>query len=297
MSWPNTGDPYYYSELATRRSYYSVSGVPYTVVDGGEAFEDNPFMGNPGAYTSTMFNTEMQYNLSFVSLGATFKWSNKKYDVSVDVNPLKNYSGDYRLFVALVEAKTTKNLSKDDLNYYGAATFYPNFDTVFSFVTKKFMTPVTGKPITLTKGTNETYSFDYEFKGEYKLPPNATAPIDINTEHSVENFGNIFVVYWVQNYTTKEVIQAGKAGAASAIKDIALNPSKVVIFPNPTQSNLFIDADAEISQVEIYNMQGQRLQTEVTNNKVIATNNLASGVYMLRITSEKGVSVHKFVKQ
>jgi hypothetical protein len=55
--------------------------------------------------------------------------------------------------------------------------------------------------------------------------------------------------------------------------------------------------EGDVLQMEIFNIQGQCLKIEQTNNKTIPISGLASGLYMLRITSEKGVSTHKFVKQ
>ncbi|MBO4542303.1 MAG: Omp28-related outer membrane protein, partial [Bacteroidales bacterium] len=189
MSWPGNGDPYYTSEGYTRRAYYGVSSVPYLTVDGGGEEE---FGNAPSYYTVSLFNGYAEIP-SFVELNATFQWNGqKKYNVSVEVNPLETYSGNYRLFVALVENQTKNNFADEYLEKYGAATFYANFDTVFYYVMKKFMTSASGDNITLTANTPVTKSYEYEFKGDYRLPNNAQDPISHASEHSVENFANIY---------------------------------------------------------------------------------------------------------
>jgi Pyruvate/2-oxoacid:ferredoxin oxidoreductase delta subunit len=100
------------------------------------------------------------------------------------------------------------------------------------------------------------------------------------------NIGNII---WLDN------IKVGKDAGVS-VKEIG-GRTNVVLYPNPVQDNLYISMDGNISQLEIFNIQGQCIKTVLTNNKIISTNDLASGFYMLRITTDKGVSVHKFVKQ
>jgi len=284
MSWPGTGDPYYTSEGLTRRTFYNINAVPYLVVDG-------IYVTNSGSYTTDIFNQLVVVPAAAKTTGnATVDIDNKKVDFDVTINPLTNYNNpNLRFFAAIIEKKTFKNVKT-------------NGEKEFGFVLKKFMTSASGENIgALAVGTPITKSYSHTFPGDYRLPKDATDPINNSNEHSVENFKALMVVYWVQDISTKDIYQAGKAdpfpGYIVSVEDIALNPSNIVLYPNPVQNILFIDADADISQVEIYNIQGQRLQVEVINNKVIDTDNLASGVYMLRITSDKGTSVHKFVKQ
>jgi hypothetical protein len=82
------------------------------------------------------------------------------------------------------------------------------------------------------------------------------------------------------------------------VTDIDDISSSITIHPNPVQDMLYITTEANIKQVEIYNLQGQLIRTENASLNEISTTNLSSGLYMLRITSEQGgVSVHKFIKQ
>jgi len=278
-SFPGNGDPYYTTECRTRGTFYGgVNAVPHLYCDG-------TYGVNPNSYTANKLN-ELTIVPAAASMAGTSTVTNKTVDFSVTINPFINIDNpNIRLFAAIVEKKTYKNTAS-------------NGEVEFHFVMKKFITNVNGDVIDkLEANTPITRNLSYTFNGNYRLPANAGSPINHATEHSVEDFNGLMVVYWLQNIETKEVYQAGYPGATVSIRDIALNPSNVVLYPNPVQNILFIDADADISQVEIYNIQGQRIRIETTNNKAIDTDDLASGVYMLRITSEKGTSIHKFVKQ
>lgn len=290
MSWPGNGDPYYTTEGNTRRNYYSVSSVPQMFSDG------NYWSGNSGNYTTSLLKNRSDIP-SFIDFDATLNYDgNKKFSTTITINPLKDISGDNRLFVALVEKKTVKNFADEYLNYYGAATFYANFDTVFHHVMKKFMTSVNGQSVTLAENTPVTVNLEYEFKGEYRLPADATSPINNATENSVENFNNIYLVYWIQNYTTKEVLQAGKAGKASAINDLKGNNNHVILFPNPAQNNLNIISEEEIEEVTIFNILGQKV-INVQNTNQIDITSLSKGMYIINIHTAKGMSTEKFVKE
>ena len=148
--------------------------------------DGNYWSGNSGNYTTSLLKNRSDIP-SFIDFDATLNYDgNKKFSTTITINPLKDISGDNRLFVALVEKKTVKNFADEYLNYYGAATFYANFDTVFHHVMKKFMTSVSGQSVTLAENTPVTVNLEYEFKGEYRLPADATSPINNATENSVK---------------------------------------------------------------------------------------------------------------
>jgi hypothetical protein len=71
------------------------------------------------------------------------------------------------------------------------------------------------------------------------------------------------------------------------------------IVPNPANDNITITAKTEFSKIEIISFLGQTVLSQ-SNEKNIAkidVSSLANGVYFVRISSENGVSVQKFVKQ
>jgi hypothetical protein len=74
------------------------------------------------------------------------------------------------------------------------------------------------------------------------------------------------------------------------------NNLKVHLYPNPANDVLTIEMDSELKQVEIYTIQGQKVQSSTSKNVIVS--NLSRGIYMVRVESENGsTSTQKLVKQ
>ena len=71
------------------------------------------------------------------------------------------------------------------------------------------------------------------------------------------------------------------------------------VFPNPTSGTLVITSSAKQSQIEVLNAVGKVLRRITANDKQtsIDISAFAGGVYFVRVKSEKGIAVKKFVKQ
>ena len=69
------------------------------------------------------------------------------------------------------------------------------------------------------------------------------------------------------------------------------------IYPNPVESNLTIDTDEVITEINIYSLTGVIVyQTTAVNNNVINVSDLNDGVYFINIKTENGDVVKRFVK-
>lgn len=80
-----------------------------------------------------------------------------------------------------------------------------------------------------------------------------------------------------------------------SIADFSQNNLKVTLYPNPVNDILNIDVENEIKLVEIYNIQGKKVIQ--SSNKLIETNSLNSGIYMVRIEDVNGaVATQKLIK-
>ncbi len=75
-----------------------------------------------------------------------------------------------------------------------------------------------------------------------------------------------------------------------------IESANISVYPNPVHEVLHIDIEDLNFKVEFYNLQGQLLW-QVQNKKSISTNHLPSGVYVLKLITEKGVCSAKLVKQ
>jgi len=282
-NFPNTGDPYYTSECATRANFYGgIYSVPNMKGDG------NQFDEHPGYYDIPTFNQLSNATALAVARDARagIDVNAKKVTFSVTLDPKINANNpNLRFFAAVVEKSTVKNVKT-------------NGETVFNYVMKKFMTSANGDPInTFAINTAIPVNLDYTFNGDYRLPANAGSPINHSIEHSVENFWCLMVVYWVQDIVTKDVYQAGKADPYPTISVTEADAtSSVVIYPNPARENVNILTEAPVREVSIINMLGQKMGV-YNNVATIPVSQLAKGIYMITVRTDNGVSNHKFVKE
>ena len=80
---------------------------------------------------------------------------------------------------------------------------------------------------------------------------------------------------------------------------IAENKSISEIYPNPVDDKLYINAADNIEEVEIYNLLGVKLYSEIINQgneNMIDMSNFDSGVYLVKIRTDKGTETLKIHK-
>ncbi len=277
MSWPGSGDPYFTLEGDVRKAYYNVSAVPYLATDG------EYYNGAPNVYSNELLLFEY-LQPSFVDMEATFIYDgNHKYNTTLTINPLKTFTGNKKLFVALVESITRMNMKT-------------NGEREFFYVFKKFMTSDKGDNISLQEDQEVKVDLAFHFKGNYRLPINAGRAIDNAIEHSVENFNNIMLVYWIQDYDTKEVLQSGKVDkAVLGIEDMQSGKGNIKVYPNPAEDMLNIQSEIVFSNIKILNVFGQVIYNIAvnTNEYRLQTSGLAAGLYILQLQTENGVETKK----
>ncbi|MDR2972501.1 MAG: T9SS type A sorting domain-containing protein [Bacteroidales bacterium] len=69
-----------------------------------------------------------------------------------------------------------------------------------------------------------------------------------------------------------------------------------MIYPNPVSGTLNISTTETITDCQIFNIQGQLIYSTQLDVKEIVTDNWTSGIYVIRITTEKGVAEKRFIK-
>lgn len=80
------------------------------------------------------------------------------------------------------------------------------------------------------------------------------------------------------------------------INDVQISENEVRVYPNPATSTINIRTNSTVASVAIYNLLGKEILQ--TNSKTIDVSNLSQGMYLLKITSNKGAQITKrFIKQ
>jgi len=77
------------------------------------------------------------------------------------------------------------------------------------------------------------------------------------------------------------------------------NGSQTLIYPNPVNDKLTVEAEEAIGTVEIYNLMGAMVysQKNCTNKVEINTADLQSGIYFIRLMNDKVSETRRFVKE
>lgn len=177
MSWPGPNDPMYLHNTAdnnSRRGYYEVSYVPYTVVDG------NRFANMPSDISQSMVDNWLSEPSAF-DLQLACQLNEDQTAVHIDVlgKASAAVSGDLKLHVAVIESTITYNSAPGS-----------NGERVFHQVMKKMLPSASGTSLPeMQEGSTFAYSFDWTLANVY-------------------NVEEITAIAWIQDNSNKFVHQA-----------------------------------------------------------------------------------------
>lgn len=179
-------------------------------------------------------------------------------------------TGNYRLFVALVERQ---------LDFAS-----PNGEKVHYDVFRKMVSNIDGDVVTLPTVGNEI-----EKNYNFTLKPNWKA-------------AQMYVVAWVIDNSTKEVINSGSKFTTSVGTQELLEDNSIVVSPNPANSWLQIDLSKTTLKAQSYvvtNYLGQVILTGKIENEIIQidTDGLIPNQYLIKINTKEGAVVRSFLKQ
>jgi len=112
------------------------------------------------------------------------------------------------------------------------------------------------------------------------IPSNGNTNRDFDASNAIWEFFNRFTLDGPTNV---------------GIENIDLS-KLVTIYPNPFTNEIKISTDETIKQLEIFDVLGNKIQEEKWNNTSLNTKNIPSGIYLLRISLERGEVVKRIVK-
>ena len=140
----------------------------------------------------------------------------------------------------------------------------------------------------MTKGTKVSKSLSHTFNGDYRLSADGQSANHINhaTEHSVETWDDLHIVVWVQDATTKEVLQSAMFDVNNASNEDLEAEAKV--YPNPSNDAFQVVIDrlaSETAKVQVTNVAGQVVYSGTLENGKAQINTAAwnTGVYMMSV--------------
>jgi len=262
MSWPGAGDPYYTAEGGVRRSYYSVSGVPTLVLDG---VDDNPnFFQNPAQLQPVLNQVNAKPSFFMMNTIHAIHTTANEAVIEVDVDPY--LSGDFTLYVAVLEANTTGNVAS-------------NGETYFTDVMMKMVPDASGIPITFTAGTHHKETLTVSLAGTH-----------------IEEMTDLKVVAFIQHNVTKSVMQSANSieTATAAVNNYTFD--SVNIYPNPTRGIINITTDREI-KVSFTDMLGRVVYTKdnIVEETTLDISELEKGIYIVSISDGEHKGTQKII--
>lgn len=258
MNWPGTGDPYYTAEGGVRRDYYGVNAITSLWIDGAEYSTSNA-----QAALTTHVNTEAT-KPAYFGLTANRNLTGGNAVINYNITPY--ISGSYVMHAAVIEKVTSNNVAT-------------NGETSFKHVMMKMVPNASGTTINCTAGT--------------PLSGQITASI---ASTFIEQATDLEVIVFIQNPTTKEILQSFTATNALSLEDNAI--AKVKLYPNPA-SNSIQFANVQDATIMITDVTGKVVlqSAGVDENSIINVSHLNSGIYLVNIKNELMNETVKFVKK
>ena len=263
-NYPGVGDKYYIEDCSVRGAYYGVSGVPTIIFDGTTTTKQPKQSYFDNSYAIP----------AYIKIIGGYEIEGSNITVKATVTPYIDIT-DVKLFMTVNEKTTTGNVGTNGL-------------TEFHHVLMCMLTGSEGIDTSFYAGQRQQYEFVY----------------DMSTTN-VEEMEDLEVAVWIQSYVTKEVhnsatLTEGFKEDNEDIDNITEEQiSSVNIYPNPVSDRIFIEAETEIEEVVVYDIYGRHQVTETPShqgNLSIDLSNLKSGIYFVKINTEKGNIVRRIIK-
>jgi hypothetical protein len=136
--------------------------------------------------------------------------------------------------------------------------------------------------------------------GTYNYGDEVTVSVETNEDWAFQN--------WTENgeIVSEEKIftfiaTSNRDLTANLIYTVGLNElgSNILVYPNPVNDKLTVEAQEAIGTVEIYNLMGALVysQKDCGNKVEINTSNLQNGIYFIRLTNDNISETRRFVKE
>ena len=295
QDFPGTGDPYATNETVNRRgTYYAINSIPRMEING-------EWDGNANSFTPAIHNEAN-------TIPATFELNPTCYMDAVDsmfyvtlkYKALNTVTANQYKAYAVICESITKNNAKT------------NGETEFYYVVKKMIPDQNGTTLTTaTLNVFDSLNVKYDLNGPYKLALDGTAANRINlaTNHSIENFNNLYLVTWLQHTSTKIVVQANSSKITLKSKPTSITNVEIVnsfsIAPNPASNFATISLNSTkngLMTFEVYNVVGEKMMnidanvTTGTNKIDMNLQAIPNGNYIVKVLSNNTeIATEKFV--
>jgi hypothetical protein len=275
-------DPFYKdnnSFTPARAFYYGLSGVPYSILDGGSTSQQRfdhvvKLFDKNAIIAESLSDSKFEMNINSQVLGSTLK-------VEVQVSPrVEIPETGLSIHIALIE-RVIKGVTGS------------NGDTLFESVVKDMLPDAAGTPINKAWSPGESHYIEQQ--------------LNLQDIHLYDPAGTeLRVVAFIQNINTNEVYQAymDTIGVYTGIDNpLPGSPAEksFIVYPNPADRSAHILFNKETEEditIELFNNLGglvyKRSIPEGTNMTDIPVENYPDGLYIIRlVSSNKLIGINK----
>lgn len=272
QDFPGNGDPYQTTESVSRRAYYGINSIPRMEIDGQWDL-------NAQVFTVPVFDSYQQTPAFMEIAISSAYYAGTTVTVNAQIVPLINYAGNnFTYQVVVIENQTTGNVAT-------------NGETSFNDVMMNMHPNQNGTSVTsLTANT----------------PININMNIPMGTTN-VEQMSDLKVVVFVQDNSTKEVLQSAWLDISpNSVSDMDEQGNGITkMYPNPATENVTMEYQVAQNQEVSWSMTnslgevvnaGTNVQANQGANLItVGTQNLATGVYFMTLTTNEGVFTQRVV--
>lgn len=151
----------------------------------------------------------------------------------------------------------------------------------------------------------QSSSFTNSTVNEFAFAPSETGCYRVQVKDS---YGDGISGGYIRLYDANNVMLFNISGTSFAsevnamvyVGTVDINEASMentLIFPNPATDFINIQGNSAIQQVEVFNLEGQRVAVETGNVNRISVSGLANGMYILKVTANDGVHTYKVSKR
>ena len=255
----HSGDAYETTESSARIAYNGVTGFPTAVFDGGDKYAG-------GSATQSLYSTYLpKYQSrmdvpSLFEIDATYEHvGDDNYQVTIDAEMIDTYpslTNDIVLQVALTESHIPENWQNQ---------------TEVNFVCRDMIPTENGTSLDFAGSATQTVTLDF------------TVPSSYVTD-------NLELVVFIQDNTTKEILQGALANYLPVGIEEGVDEQEITVYPNPATDVVNVSAGTGIQSITVYNSVGQVISVEraESNQYRINTANYETGIYLFQIETAEG---------
>jgi len=124
------------------------------------------------------------------------------------------------------------------------------------------------------------------------LPSPSTDPIYL--ANLVEQNGTIWIAYKDGGNASKLTVQKYNLGLG--VEKLTLSNNTVNLYPNPVEEILNIETEEQVLSTSILSVDGRLIKSTSKANS-ISVKELPQGIYLVKVQTEKGIAIKRFVKK